>query len=116
MQGMFLGRAFFSFHLGDAISVCPFYASRADITPSEFVRPVCGLSQPALVKAAATVPTKLRAFFSFHLRDAISVCPCYASRADVTPSEIVRPCYARGQRSPLRQWIPEYMCCAARFK
>ena len=34
---MFLGRSFFSFHMGDAISVCPFYFSRADITPSEYV-------------------------------------------------------------------------------
>lgn len=36
-QGMFLGRSFFSFHMGDAISVCPFYCSRADIAPSEYV-------------------------------------------------------------------------------
>ena len=34
---MFLGRSFFSFHMGDAISVCPFYCSRADIAPSEYV-------------------------------------------------------------------------------
>ena len=37
LKGVWLGRAFFSFHMGDAISVCPFYFSRADITPSEYV-------------------------------------------------------------------------------
>eukprot|EP00884_Botryococcus_braunii_P000258 jgi/Botrbrau1/10232/Bobra.0362s0021.1 len=39
LKGVFLGRSFFTLHMQDAISVSPFYMSRADIKPSRFVPP-----------------------------------------------------------------------------
>lgn len=43
---MLLGRKFCSFHNGAAVSVCPFYCSRADIRPSRFINPLWALFPP----------------------------------------------------------------------
>ena len=39
VSSILMGRSFFTLHLEDAISVCPFYSSRADIVPSRWVNP-----------------------------------------------------------------------------
>lgn len=39
VQALFVGGNFLTMHNEDAISVCPFYMSRADIKPSKWIPP-----------------------------------------------------------------------------
>lgn len=62
---MFLGRGFFSLHLQeDAISVSPYYMSRADIKPSRFVPPWWCALPPS--------PDKLRELYDLGYRDCLA--------------------------------------------
>jgi len=65
LKGMLLGRRFTSLHqVEGAVSVSPFYAARADITPSAFVPPWWGAYPPA--------PADLRWLFELGRRDALA--------------------------------------------
>lgn len=46
VSAMLLGTKFCKFHNGHVTSVCPFYWSRADIRPSQFVNPLWALFPP----------------------------------------------------------------------
>lgn len=46
ISSILLGRSFFTLHAEDAISVCPFYSSRADIRPSRYVNPMWAVYPP----------------------------------------------------------------------
>ena len=63
LRGVLLGRRFTSLHQDDAVSVCPFYFARADVTPSRFVPPWWSAVPPP--------PAKLRALFDLGYRDAV---------------------------------------------
>ncbi|KAK9806909.1 hypothetical protein WJX72_007180 [[Myrmecia] bisecta] len=62
IKGMLLGRSFFSLHTEDAVSVCPFYTSRADIKPSEYVPMWWALYPPS--------PDKLKHVYELGYKDA----------------------------------------------
>lgn len=65
LKGFFLGRRFTSLHrVEGAVSVSPFYASRADIAPSAFVPPWWGAYPPR--------PSDLRWLFELGRRDAMA--------------------------------------------
>lgn len=46
IKAILLGTKFCKFHNGQVTSVCPFYWSRADIRPSQFVNPLWALFPP----------------------------------------------------------------------
>ncbi|KAK9819058.1 hypothetical protein WJX81_001935 [Elliptochloris bilobata] len=64
IKGALLGRSFFSFHkMEDAVSVTPFYMSRADIKPSKYIPFWWCVLPPA--------PDKLRGLYKLGYRDAV---------------------------------------------
>jgi hypothetical protein len=64
VSSILLGRSFFTLHLEDAISVCPFYSSRADIVPSRYVPPTWAAYPPE--------PEKLGELYELGYRDALA--------------------------------------------
>lgn len=53
-QALFVGGNFLTMHNEDAISVCPFYMSRADIKPSKWIPP-WWVMLPAQIVASSVV-------------------------------------------------------------
>lgn len=64
ISSILLGRSFFTLHAEDAISVCPFYSSRADIRPSRYVNPLWAAYPPQ--------PDKLADLYELGYRDALA--------------------------------------------